>query len=209
MGFLISQNGEILHELCHYHNHKTALLYCVFLGPFRLCVGIDPTGMQMRVYSFCCLSFELQQWHILGEVVVQQVVLPEAVHLPSKHIRWDDHNSFSSGLLVSGVFLSPFPLWYSPGDLAKEEQLKEESGLWLRMSFWSQPLQVPGRARGWVHSQGCAGSLLGYRSPGSSWFQAAPPHVGCISKHPAMYPFSRKSHWSTQVLSNCYGTYSS
>ena len=60
---------------------------------------------------------------------MQQVVLPEAVHLPSKHIQWDDHNSFSSGLLVLGFFLSTVPLWSSTGVLAKEEQLKEESGL--------------------------------------------------------------------------------
>lgn len=169
--------------------------------------GYWPHGHADESLPFLAFVFELEQWHILGEIVVQQVVLPEAVHVPSNYIQWDDHNSFSSGFLVFGVFLSTVPLWSSTRDLAKEEQLKEESGLWLRMSFWSQLLQVPGRARDWVHSQGCAGSLLCYWSPGSPWFQAAPPHVGCISKHPTMYPFNRKSHWSTQVLSNCYGTY--
>lgn len=53
--------------------------------------------------------FELEQCHRLGETVMQQVVLPEAVHLPSKLIQLDDHSSLSSGLLVlvvvQGFFL--------------------------------------------------------------------------------------------------------
>lgn len=169
--------------------------------------GYWPHGHANESLLFLVFVFELEQWHILGEIVVHQVVLPEAVHLSSKHIQWDDHNSFSSGLLALGGFLSAAPLWSSTGDLAKEEQLKEASGLWLRMLFWSQPLQVPGRARQQFHSQGCAGFLLCYWSPGSPWFQAALPHVGCVDKHSAMHPFSGKSHWSTPVLANCYGTH--
>lgn len=95
----------MLHKLCHYHNHKTALFYCVFLGPFRQCMGIDHMGMQMRVYSFWCLSLNLNSDTYPDQLLLQQAVLPEAVHLPSKHIQWDDHNSFSSGLVVFGVFL--------------------------------------------------------------------------------------------------------
>jgi len=34
---------------------------CIFLGPFRLCVGIDPMGMQMSVCSVWCLSLNLSR----------------------------------------------------------------------------------------------------------------------------------------------------
>lgn len=158
-------------------------------------------GMQMRVYSFWCLSLNLNSDTYPDKLLLQQAVLPEAVHLPSKHIQWDDHNSFSSGLVVFGLFLlSAVPLWPSTGDLAKEEQSKAESGLWLTMPFSSQPLRGPSRAREEINFRGCAGSLLCYWSPGSPWFQAAPSHVGCITKRPTIYLFSRKSHRSTQVF---------
>lgn len=125
MGFLISPNGERLHKLCHYHNHKTALFYCVFLGPFRLRVGIDHMDMQMRVYSFWCLSLNLNSDTYPDKLLLQQAVLPEAVHLPSKHIQRDDHNSFSSGLVVFGVFFSvccstvAFPWGFGKGGTVK------------------------------------------------------------------------------------------
>lgn len=97
-------------------------------------------------------------------------------------------------------FLSAVPLWPSTGDLAKEERSKAESGLWLRMPFSSQPLRGPSGATEEINFQGYAGSLLCYWSPRSPWFQAAPSHVGCITKHPTIYLFSRKSHRSTQVF---------
>lgn len=72
MAFLTSSVGERLHGLYNYHNGKTALFYCIFLGPFRLHVCMDPMGRQITL-PFLVFVFELGHWHILGEIVVQQV----------------------------------------------------------------------------------------------------------------------------------------
>lgn len=127
MGFLVSPNGGILHELCYYHNHKTALFFCIFLGPFKLRMGIDPMGMQMKVCSFWCLSLNLSSDTYLQKLLCSKLcsLRPFISH---ENIQQDDHNTYSSGLLGFDFFLSAVPPWSSPGDLAKREHLKEESG---------------------------------------------------------------------------------
>lgn len=184
MRFWISPQGELLHELCHYHNHKTVLFYCIFLDPFRLCVGIDPLGMQLRVCSLWL--FEIDQWHILGETVMQQVVLPEAIHLPSKLSQWDNHNCFSSGLLVLswfclvGVFLGvTYYYFFLPADAVFHWGFSKRRAVkwWIRSVTQTDPrdLQVPGRARDCVDFQACASSLLCSWSHTSLIFSAANP----------------------------------
>lgn len=84
MEFLTSPTGERLHGLRNYHNGKTALFYCIFLGPFRPHV-YGATGKQINL-PFPVFVFEHGHWCILGEMVEQQVLLSNAVHLPSKYI---------------------------------------------------------------------------------------------------------------------------
>lgn len=160
---------------------------------------MNSMGRQMRISPFQCSSLNLGT-DTYWEIDVQQVVLPEAAHLPSKYIQWDDHTSFSSGLIFFGVFfLWSVSLWSSTGDLAKEEQWKKNQECLSDLNLYR--FQVGQERRD--------GDMLGLCFVTEALdllFRAALPHVGCISKLPTMYPFNRKSHSSTQVPSNCYRT---
>lgn len=135
---------------------------------------------------------------------MQQVLLPKAFHLPSKSISRMTTLPFLLDLQFLGFFL----VYYST--VAFLWRFGKRGTVKGRIRNVSMIPTSPGSRQdkrgetGYIprHVQGLCFVTEGL----ALLFQAALPHVGCISKLPTVYPFSRKSHSSIQVLSNCYGT---